>query len=305
MSRRATQTALLLSHLALAGCPRDRVAPPPLPAVVAVPPAPSAVVSAAPPASAALAPSAPAAPPGPRVFQVKGASAYDFTLEVGSAPAPKGDEAVGPPGVLTVLVKGTSEVVQRLTLAALAPRAAQASYEPEILVEDYDFDGHPDFALHTGDHGPYGAPTYSIFLFAPAARAFAFSAAFSALSEQSLDPLVVDRAARRIRVSSKSGCCIHGSEAYELHKGTLSAVERETVDASAPDGCTNGTAQATATLYDPTTNAWTAAASMTGTRPRARPRAAAPPDAPPPPRGVTHPLPARGVTRLRRPLLSA
>ena len=37
-------------------------------------------------------------------------------------------------------------------------------YQGTIVVDDYNFDGREDLAAQTGQDGPYGGPTFSIFL---------------------------------------------------------------------------------------------------------------------------------------------
>lgn len=162
---------------------------------------------------------------------------YDFRLDVGPPQPRYGDEVAPPSGELTIVHRGTGRVVQRIHLAELSEHLSDSDDDPSILVEDYDFDGHEDLAARTGDSGPHGAPTYSVFLFAPASRTFAYSRALSRLMEESLGPIDVDASRRRLITGSKGGCCIHWSEEYEIQRGVPRLMARETVDSISDDGC--------------------------------------------------------------------
>lgn len=150
-------------------------------------------------------------------------------------------DALGWPVRLAVLPtlgffrKGKNQAIQRIRLASLAERASAPDYEPIILVNDFNFDGYDDFAVHKDDFGSYGSPTYSVFLFAPAARQFGHSRELTRLTEISLDSLGVDKARKRLLTVSKSGCCIHWAEEYELHDGIPRLMKRET-EQEEPDG---------------------------------------------------------------------
>jgi hypothetical protein len=175
----------------------------------------------------------------PRTYDLRQASKlYDFRLEVGSARPRGGGEDVGPRGELTILHKGTNQIAQRLRIASLGDSASNADYDPELLVEDFDFDGHEDFALRTCDRcGPYGAPTYSVFLFTPKSRTFVHSSAISRLTEASLASMRADAARKRLIIASKSGCCIHWSEEYEVSHGIPRLMKRETEEETTDDKC--------------------------------------------------------------------
>jgi hypothetical protein len=200
---------------------RQRPPPPPV-----VPPPPSSLPSSDPPAAGATTPS----------YDLRQVSSlFDFRLEAGPAPTPASDDVTGPPGRLTIFRKGTTEIVQTVPIASLSEHALDPRYEPSLLVEDYDFDGHEDLALHTGDAGPYGAPTYSVFLYAPATRTFTLSRALSELAATSIVPMRADAARKRLMIESKSGCCIHWGEEHELQGGAPRLMKRET-EAEEPGG---------------------------------------------------------------------
>lgn len=162
---------------------------------------------------------------------------YDFRLEVLPAKPQKGNEVQSPKGKLTIFRKGTTRVVQRLRLASLAMGASEPEYEPILLVNDFNFDGHEDFAIHKDDFGSYGSATYAVFLFVPAKRKFAHSRELSQLTELSLGAVEVDAARKRLLTASKSGCCKHWSEEYELHHGIPRLMKRETEEEASNGTC--------------------------------------------------------------------
>lgn len=177
--------------------------------------------------------------PMPRIYNLRrGSKNYDFRLEVEPVSPRNSSEDVGPPGELTIFNKGTTRVAQRIRIGALAESASYADYEPEVLVDDFDFDGHEDFALHTADHlGPYGTAAYSVFLFVSASQTFVHSPALSRLTEESLAPMRGDANRKRLVIASKSGCCIHWFEEYEVHRGVPRLMKRETEEVGADERC--------------------------------------------------------------------
>lgn len=180
----------------------------------------------------------PAAEPTPRARDLRRASKlYDFRLEASAAGSRCGDEVGDPPGRLTIFRKGTRKVVQRVRLASLSQRALGSDDDSPILVDDFDFDGHEDLAVHTGDSGPYGSATYGVFLFVPASGTFVHAPAWSRLAEESLAPLRADAARRRLVVASKSGCCVHWVEEHEVRGGVPRLVKRETEELDSEDRC--------------------------------------------------------------------
>jgi hypothetical protein len=83
------------------------------------------------------------------------------------------------------------------------------------IFPDYNFDGVRDLALCDGNNGPYGAPTYQIYLFSRAANKFVYSEPFTELSQEGrLGMLKVDRMRKRFRTVSKAGCCLHMTEEF-------------------------------------------------------------------------------------------
>jgi hypothetical protein len=164
-----------------------------------------------------------------KVYELATPSQYVFRLAVGPVPSHASNEAIGPPGELAICRKGIPSLFQRIMIPSLGSRD---EYHPDLLVDDFDFDGNADFAIHDGDNGPYGAPTFGIYLRDPTRNAFARSAKLSALAETSIAPMQVDAQKRQLRVASKSGCCIHWFEWYVVEGRNPRLVRRETTEGS-------------------------------------------------------------------------
>jgi hypothetical protein len=100
-----------------------------------------------------------------------------------------------------------------------------------LVVGDFNFDGREDFAVHVGDQGPYGSPTYAVFLAGENGQLHR-SAELSKLTEESLGLFQVDRSAKRLVAGNKSGCCIHETEQLEMINDKPVVVLRLGEDAS-------------------------------------------------------------------------
>jgi hypothetical protein len=68
-----------------------------------------------------------------------------------------------------------------------------------INVADFDFDGHADFAVQNGNDGPYGGPTYSVYLYDNASKQFVLSDELSTLTSETLGMFQVDAKRKRLR----------------------------------------------------------------------------------------------------------
>ncbi|MFY9618904.1 MAG: hypothetical protein WAQ99_03760 [Pyrinomonadaceae bacterium] len=103
-----------------------------------------------------------------------------------------------------------------------------------VSFPDYNFDGIEDLALCDGRNGGYGAPSYQIYLFLPHAGRFILSEDFTELSQEGrLGMLERDARRKRLRTSSKSGCCLHMTEEFAVvnnrPKKVLEIVEDATI----------------------------------------------------------------------------
>jgi len=89
-----------------------------------------------------------------------------------------------------------------------------------VFFEDFDFDGSEDLAIRSGFEGGYGGPSYDVYLYSPGARKFTRNSAFTRLAQWPyLGMFYVEHKRKRIRVFSKSGCCRHYMEEYQVIAG--------------------------------------------------------------------------------------
>jgi hypothetical protein len=105
-----------------------------------------------------------------------------------------------------------------------------------VDVGDFDFDGREDFAVQVGHDGPYGGPTFVVYLDSPRAGRFVASDPLSELTRTTLGMFQVDAARRRLVTLAKSGCCWHETTEYEVAGGRPVAVVVVTEDAITEDG---------------------------------------------------------------------
>jgi hypothetical protein len=231
--------------LASAACGSPRPLAEPVTAAIA--PAPPAV-AAAPSVAASAAPAA-AEPEPPRSFTMRTASThYDFRLDMEEAcPGEKAKPgACTGPATLHVVTKSGREV-QRIDLEhawvqldtradPLVNSAEVYGVQGTINVGDFDFDGREDFAVQVDQSGPYGGPTFAVFLHHAKEERFVRSEALSRLTQETLGFFEVVPAKKRLVTVEKSGCCYHVREELEVVGGTPSVVHRVTEDATNEDG---------------------------------------------------------------------
>jgi hypothetical protein len=213
----------------------------------------TAAPATASPLPLAIAPAAaPAAPPAaalPRSFFIRSASTrYDLRLDMkeacpGEAPASIGCAG---PAALHVLTKTGAEI-QRVDLdqawvemgadgEPLVNATGLYDSQGTINVGDFDFDGHEDFAVQVDQSGPYGGPTFAVFLHAAGEERFVRSEALSRLTQETLGFFQVVPKTKRLVTLQKSGCCFHVLEEHEVVRGEPRVVLRVTEDATGSDG---------------------------------------------------------------------
>lgn len=130
----------------------------------------------------------------------------------------------GPQGAATVVVRQGARELLRVQRTSGAFDADQD--RRWVFLEDADFDGYPD--LWVIEAVGMVNTSYSLELFDPRTRSFAAVAEFETLSNPQ-----VDRRARRIATSARSGCCAHSEALYRWRAGQLEAVA-EWGDEAAP-----------------------------------------------------------------------
>jgi hypothetical protein len=138
------------------------------------------------------------------------------------------------PATLHVFTKSGAEV-QRIDLPQVWVEM-DARGEPLVNVGDFDFDGREDFAVQVDNSGPYGGPTFAVFLHAAKEERFVRSEGLSRLTQETLGFFGVVPAKKRLVTVAKSGCCYHVEEELEVVDGEPGVVRRITRDATGDDG---------------------------------------------------------------------
>ncbi|KUZ63645.1 hypothetical protein WI36_29710 [Burkholderia ubonensis] len=175
---------------------------------------------------------------------------FDFNVRMyADCPTPKGkdSETCNAPGQISVYRKGAAKPLQTLdmpmifaTLMAsgkpLANSARLYDYQGVVNVGDFNFDGHDDFGVQTGNEGSYGGPSYDVYVFDPNSGKFILNDAMSELTRSSLGFFDVDTRNKRLRTLSKSGCCYHETTVYRVERNLPIAVERHIEDGMRGDG---------------------------------------------------------------------
>jgi uncharacterized protein len=134
---------------------------------------------------------------------------FDFTLRMLSCNAnteterdPAKPDPCSGPGQIIVHKKGSADILQTLNLPSVTDRNSEGAVTLNAS-RDYNFDGHPDLVLQTGENGPYNQPTFDVYLFDPEAERFVYSQDFSALSIQGT--VKIDQRHCRITAKAEAG----------------------------------------------------------------------------------------------------
>jgi len=177
-------------------------------------------------------------PDAPEWHDPKPASSrYDFRFEwVPGTEKPVSPGVIERHGILSLHFKGDSAPIQRISVNTWLFDGET----PDFRVDDFNFDGHEDFAVHDANSGSYGSPSYSVYLYYPTRGRFersARSAPFSDLSEASLRFPQTNGNLRRLRTFSKSGCCVHWISEYDVVAGGPRRVKSETEEELADERC--------------------------------------------------------------------
>jgi len=181
-----------------------------------------------------------------QTFLVKDASPrYSVKIEVTPGALKSDDpDVVQGPGVVTVMLKGTGKILQRVRLPHLAVFKSQmvasvvvggkqpSHYDDNysFVFQDFDFDGHQDLAICNGTNSGYGLPSYDVFLFSPRVGRFVASRALSKLAQEHLGLFNVDAKGRRLVVYDKDGAAWHETSFYSMKTRRPVLVETVTQD---------------------------------------------------------------------------
>ena len=116
------------------------------------------------------------------------------------------------------------------------PRGIYAE-EYGVVFDDFDFDGVQDLAICNGRNGGYGSPSYNIYLFDKKSRRFVENRRLNRLTEGVYLGLFFPDAKRHLLIAySKSGCCYHETEMYQIINSKPILVEKIIDDATAGRG---------------------------------------------------------------------
>jgi hypothetical protein len=177
-------------------------------------------------------------------FEVKSASTlYDVKIEVESCE----DKICEGKATYTLFKKKSAVPFQVFELADTSFMLGENDqpsanitrlYDEQSAVSfsDYNFDGIEDLSLCDGRNGGYGMPSYQIYLFSARAGRFILSEDFTELSQEGrLGMFERDARRKRLRTSSKSGCCLHMTEQFVVVNNRPKKVFEITEDATIPD----------------------------------------------------------------------
>jgi uncharacterized protein len=177
-------------------------------------------------------------------YRVTDASKYfDFVVRMQAHAFDAGDDTREGPGRVMVFTKGAAKPLQTIEMdnifvsldkggKPLVNTAPLYDYQGVINVGDFNFDGHEDFAIQNGNHGSYGGPSYSVYLYSTGQSRFVFSAALSGLIEETLGFFGVDGKRKRLSTFAKDGCCYHESVEYAVVGDRPVPVSRVVEDAT-------------------------------------------------------------------------
>ena len=91
-----------------------------------------------------------------------------------------------------------------------------------IIYEDFNFDGKKDFAIKNGNHSCYGGPSFLIYL--KKGPKFYLDNDFTRIAQEYCGMFGVDNETKTIHAMTKSGCCWHLFDTYEVENGKLTLV---------------------------------------------------------------------------------
>jgi hypothetical protein len=175
---------------------------------------------------------------------------YDLVLQVqacgGEAQRHDANTCNGS-GRVSLYKKGVQSAFQVLSLPNIELYKDTAAYNPEInknrrgiyaeeysvVFDDFDFDGKQDLAICNGRKAGYGGPSYNIYLFQKKSQQFVENRRLTGLTEGGYLGLFFPDAKRHLLIAySKSGCCYHETEKYQLINSKPILVEKIIEDAT-------------------------------------------------------------------------
>ena len=176
-----------------------------------------------------------------RTFDIKGASKY-FDVKVNVAKCD--DQFCEGKATFSFFKKGGTTPYQVITLPDTVIDVSDGGpavnttmlYDKQsvINVGDFNFDGMEDVAICNGNNGPYGMPSYNVYLSSRAAKKFVYNRDFSE-TLVGLGMFDVDAEKKTLSTFNKSGCCYHSAERYKVVNNRPVKVWEEIEDATIKD----------------------------------------------------------------------
>jgi hypothetical protein len=175
---------------------------------------------------------------------------YELEVSVagcGGAERSNDENTCDGPARVQIYRKGAKTPFQVLRLGNLQLYKDTAGYSPEtsekprgiyaeeytFVFEDFDFDGEEDLAVCNGRDGGYGGPSYNVYLFDKRSKRFVENRRLSELTEGPyLGLFFPDPKKKRLSAYSKSGCCYHETQVYQMVRGRPVLVEQVTEEAT-------------------------------------------------------------------------
>ena len=175
---------------------------------------------------------------------------YDLEVRVASCGGAEQDgdsNRCGGPATVKLFRKGSESPFQTLRLPNVELYKDTAAFSPEtsgkprglyaeeytFVFEDFDFDGEEDLAVCNGREGGYGGPSYNVYLFDKRTRRFVENRRLSELTEGPyLGLFFPDPKKKQLSAYSKSGCCYHETQVYQMVRGRPVLVEQVTEEAT-------------------------------------------------------------------------
>ena len=134
-------------------------------------------------------------------------------------------DATGASGVIAVFDTHTGKRLLRVAADNLPFALREGEVPPNIkelpygeqsvlIYEDFNFDGKPDLAIMDGQNSCYGGPSFQIYL--ASHQGFRRNPEFTRLAQEYCGMFQVDAKARQLHVMTKSGCCWHLFETFDV-----------------------------------------------------------------------------------------
>ncbi len=109
-------------------------------------------------------------------------------------------------------IKGTVIIFSKLSKKKII--SVPSYYEPDIISQDFDFDGIKDLAVMDRGSSCYGGPTYQIFL--EKKNQLIHSPEFTRLAQEYCGMFQIDPETKTIKTSTKSGYCWHEFSTFKI-----------------------------------------------------------------------------------------